>query len=307
MNRVFILGSGFSTYAGAPLSRAVLPAVFSTDRQEPSVLELKSFLEKFLFRGECDWIQTSEIEEVLSRLDLIRHYKPYPNIDYNQVSHFEELLLSKFIELLTPEHTESEHFVYKKFAELVHSGDKIVSFNYDLIVENLLKRSGKNYNYCLKPQNGEQPIINLLKLHGSINLYYCHLCSSVYHIELRKADKGPLVCEKCSGGSSSASLRHFIIAPTLFKSYSLPVLRNLWFKALEFLKDTGEIYFLGYSLPEADILSYQLFDFAKRFASGKQTVYLVNGPRLGPERFEQIYGQDLVNTRLYLEEWITQN
>lgn len=306
MNRVFILGSGFSTYAGAPISRAVLPAVFLTDRSDPSVLKLKSFLSEFLFRGESDWIQTSGLEEVLSRLDLIRHYKPYPNIDYNQVSYFEELLLSKFIELLTPEHTRSEHNVYKEFAELLNFGDTIVSFNYDLIAEHLLTMSGRNYNYCLNPEYGERLYVELLKLHGSINLYYCPLCGAVYQINFQKGDKGSLVCERCSGDSRSAALRHFIIAPTLFKSYSLPVLRSLWFKALALLKEAREIYFMGYSLPEADILSYQLFDFARRSVSGSQTVYLVNGPRLSPVRFGQIYGQDLINTRLYLDEWISE-
>lgn len=304
MNRVFILGSGFSTYAGAPVSRAVLPAIFSNEQPDPSVLRLKSFLGEFLFRGEYDWIQTSGLEEVLSRLDLIRHYKPYLNIDYNQVSYFEELLLSKFIELLTPDHTKAEHHVYIEFAKLLEFGDTVVSFNYDLIVEDLLRRSGRKYSYELKPEKGEQLSLNLLKLHGSVNLYYCPLCGTVYHIKVQKADKGSLVCEKCSGVNGSVTLRHFIIAPTLFKSYSLPVLRSLWFKALEFLKEAREIYFIGYSLPEADILSYQLFDFARRSAAGKQTVYLVNGPRLSPVSFDQIYGQDLINTRLYLEEWV---
>lgn len=315
MKRVFILGSGFSAYAGAPISRTVLSAVFSPERMNTEVNQLKSFLSKFLFREENNWIHSSGLEEVLSRLDLIRHYKPYPDIDYNQVSFFEELLLREFIKLLTPENTDGTKSIYLDFGRLICSGDTIISFNYDLVVEQLLKSCGKSFRYCVLPEIEMSSSIELLKLHGSINLYYCPSCGKVYRFpeqgtEHRVPDTGTgkisskTTCDKCVDEGIPVGLRHFIIAPTLFKSYTLPALRNLWFRALEVLKDASELYFIGYSMPEADILSYQLFDFAKRSASKQQSVFLICGPRIDDTRFRQIYQKEFKNTRSCFEEWI---
>jgi len=295
MQRAFVLGSGFSVMAGAPLSRSVLSDIFHSDRSGSQILELKSYLDEFLFRGERSWHKNTGLEEVLSRLDLIRHYRPYPHVDYEKVSYYEELLLEEFAKLLSPKHVNCTHPAYSLFGQIIENGDVFISFNYDQVIENLLASAGRTYDYNLLP--GPSPatsgLTDLLKLHGSINLYYCPRCSEVYHFPSRATER-------------PAGLRHFIIAPTLFKSYSLPVLRRLWFKALESLTAVREIIFIGYSLPEADILSYQLFDFAARLARQGQKVSLVNGPQLQPERFRQIYGRKLVDTGLYFEQWVNQ-
>lgn len=321
MSRVFVIGSGFSTCAGAPLARSVLPAIFNPSRTDKANLSLKNYLDNFLFQGHKDWINNSGLEEVLSRLDLIRHYQPYPNTDYDKVSYFEEMLLGEFTNLLRPPKANSKHRAYSIFKELINNHDAFISFNYDLVVEELLYSSGKNYNYCLNsPQFSQlsQPWVKLLKLHGSINLYYCPECGEVFTFSpgqaahplpvlVQSADsehRTEMVCLACLKAGSSIHLKHFIIAPTLFKSYTLSTLRRLWFQALELLAAADEIIFIGYSLPEADILSYQLFDFGKGLARRNQIIRLVNGPRLLPDRFLQIYGQELLNTGLYFEEWV---
>lgn len=324
MNRVFVLGSGFSTYAGAPVSRGVLPAIFAPERQSESTVDLKNFLTEFLFKGRSDWVNTSGLEEVLSRLDLIRHYQPYPNIDYNQVSHFEELLLEEFIKLLTPQNVNSTHSVYLSFGRLIHPRDTIISFNYDLITEALLNSSALTYCYHHSPDEntGNWPAdaasgnrVALLKLHGSVNLYYCPECGMISEIDREVTEETPCVnknsvtdnfrtCTRCSSGSKHVFLRHFIVAPTLFKSYTLPTLRQLWFKAMKSLEEADKIIFIGYSLPEADILSYQLFDFGRKLSDRLQEVYLINGARHVPARFAQLYGDNLHNTKLYLDQWL---
>lgn len=289
MSRVYVLGSGFSVKAGAPLSRAVLPLLFREDRQTSDILNLKNYLADFLFHGRTDWYTDTGLEEVLSRLDLIRHYRPYPGIDYSKVSHYEELLLSEFTKLLAPENIRPKQPVYRYFLDLVTDLDTVITFNYDLIVENLLHAAGRSFSYCLNHAGNSGPqakkALNLLKLHGSINLYYCPVCGGVFPF-------------------AHQHLRHFIIAPTQFKSFSLPSLRHLWYMALNALSRARDIFFIGYSLPEADILSFQLFDFAQRLSGKKQKVCLINGPRLNPGRFHQIYGRKLYNTASYFEEWI---
>jgi len=318
MNRVYVLGSGFSVEAGAPLARSVINHIFRTNGLNPQLMELKSFLDEFLFQGKQDWSDDTDLEEVLSRLDLIRHYKPYPGVDYSRVSHFEELLLAEFTKLLSPLKLDSSHPSYSAFRSILCGDETIISFNYDLIMEDLLISTGWGYKYCIETVDaklqGKKPV-NLLKLHGSINLYYCPVCGDVFffsplvteHPITEKETDSLMICKNCSQPNQQVNLRHFIIAPTLFKSYTMSVLRRLWFKALKSLTEAGQIYFIGYSLPEADILSYQLFDYARRLAHEKQTVHLINGPQRKPQRFKQIYGPNLVNEGIYFEDWVSKD
>ncbi len=330
MTDVYVLGSGFSVKAGAPLSRSVLSAIFRPDRCDRQLQELKLFLDDFLFRGRQDWVPNTELEEVLSRLDLIRHYQPYPHTDYERVSYYEELLLGEFTRLLAPENTDCSQPVYGCFNTMVKPGDTVISFNYDLIMEGLLASAGRgcDYNLSLGHKGQSHGKVDLLKLHGSINLYYCPVCGEVFMfspfmtehpLPQKNKDKAhgrpegqkywsdantALVCMDCTAKKGHARLKHFIIAPTLFKSYSLPSLRRLWFKALETLARADAVYFIGYSLPESDILSYQLFDYGKRLARRDQQVFLINGPKPPADRFMQIYGPDLVNEGVYFEDWV---
>lgn len=298
MGRVFVLGSGFSVRAGAPLSRSILGSLFQRDRSAPHVQELKSYIDRFLFPGRPDWIKEADFEEVLSRLDLIRHYQPYPNINYNQVFYYEDLLIKEFIKLLNPEHLSSEHYSYDIFKKLLKPQDIIISFNYDLVMESLLTPENFDYNYCLEGRisNSKNEALCLLKLHGSINLYYCPRCGEV--------TGESLICRQCSTTDKVVALRHFIIAPTLFKSFTLPALRRLWFTALKALAGASQVYIIGYSLPKADILSHQLFDFAWRMSTQSQAIHIINGPKAASERFFHIYGGKLNNAKMYFENWI---
>lgn len=321
MGRVFVLGSGFSVRAGAPLSRSVLGSLFHQAGSASPLRELKAYIDRFLFPGRPGWIAETDFEEVLSRLDLIRHYRPYPDIDYAQVSYYEDLLIGEFTKILSPAHLYPGHGSYEIFKSHLKPQDIIISFNYDLVMETLLASMGLDFSYGLDdcrvmPQN---PVISLLKLHGSINTYYCPRCSNVFTFSTR-VTRHPLtaghqhdnqsdttvslICRHCSQGSRTVALRHFIIAPTLFKSFTLPALRKLWFMALQALAGASEVFFIGYSLPEADILSQQLLDFARRMSAQNQDIHIINGPRAAQDRFRHIYGDRLVNEGVYFEQWV---
>lgn len=94
MTRVFILGSGFSAPGGAPLTRNILPQIFAIDKKKPQICNLQTWLEKTFFNKKPDWINSVSFEEILSRMDLIKYYRPYPDINYKELEYFEELLLA---------------------------------------------------------------------------------------------------------------------------------------------------------------------------------------------------------------------
>jgi hypothetical protein len=56
--------------------------------------------------------------------------------------------------------------------EMLKKGDSIISFNYDLLIDQSLKlNSNWNYNYCLESNDFNLSDIHLLKPHGSLNWY----------------------------------------------------------------------------------------------------------------------------------------
>ncbi|WP_418789943.1 SIR2 family protein [Phosphitispora sp. TUW77] len=335
MKKVFVLGSGFSSDAGAPLTSTVLKNIFKQGRGTRHVSELESYISNFLYQGRSDWINCSSLEEILSRLDIIKHYKPYPYVDYNEVIHYEELLLKEFTNLLKPDKTNCLGKSYQTFASFLKDENSIITFNYDLLIENLLMDNGKFFCYPdfsfidyknsdntrtaseeFNQFNNDSSCVRVIKLHGSLNMYYCPCCGQIYRFpesvtihplpgESEYRNDAPLflTCLLCSRRDKNIQLRHFIIAPTLYKSYSLPALRRLWFSALETLANAVEIFFIGYSLPHADILSYQLFDFAAKLSAIEQAIFLVNGQTKSTKRFKQLYGDSVRDTGMTFAQW----
>lgn len=319
MYRVIVLGSGFSAPSGAPLTRNVLPRIFAGRSRDNRIQELYAWLEQTFFIKRPDWVTAASFEEILSRLDLIRYYRPYPDLDYRELEYYEELLLASFTGLLTTGKNNAKQSLYRSFLDFLSPGDSIVSFNYDLVLEMAMQQQNIAPDYMLpgecapaycelQDKNAKLPV---LKLHGSINLYFCPFCKRTYFFS-HSFTMHPLpgeqrpVCPACrTDDGSCRRLKHLIIAPTLFKSYSLPSVRQLWFLALDRLAKAAEIYFIGYSLPAEDILAFQLFDFAWQMAAGKPRLTIVNGPRASLEGFRQIYGEQFHNTGFYLEEWMS--
>lgn len=310
MGRVFLLGSGFSVAAGAPLSREVLKKIFAGDYKTADVLQLETWLDRHLFHNRPHGCRQADFEEVISRLELFEHYSEPDSLNKRQLEAKVSLLLKKFISLLQPDKLRDNLNCYDSFVRKLLPGDIIITFNYDLIVERALVRNNLGVDYQLflpdSPFNGKlketlgQQRIPVLKLHGSINLVFCTRCHSV-----RKASTGSLRCDRCRNTASSkaeSTLRPFLIAPTLFKSYSLPDLRRMWYTAYNYLSGAQELVIIGYSLPAADILTAQLLDFAHRACPHPQKITVVNGPHPDLTRLQSVY-QGINNTGLSFVEW----
>lgn len=144
----------------------------------------------------------------------------------------------------------------------------LVSLNYDLLLDNALRRSGLTPNYSLDfldfagpPRHetvvGPHPAqgdIKLFKLHGSINWGYCPSCYTTVFTGDRKVNRDE-VCPTCNG-----HLTALIVPPTPMKVPPSPFLSALWKKAEWELSQAQEIVFIGYSLSDADAnIRYLLF------------------------------------------------
>ncbi|HEX3031163.1 MAG TPA: SIR2 family protein [Bacillota bacterium] len=294
VTRVFILGSGFSAEAGAPLSSQILKRIFSPENQNNRLWRLYEWLDTRLFAARPGWLGTTEFEEVLSRLNLFDYYVQEASIRSGLEENI-DLLLREFIKLLDPLLLSPLPQVYSHFVNKLTVSDAILTFNYDLVLESALEKAGMAYDYQLplwpghpvSPNHSEIPVA---KLHGSINIAHCSKCNRLYYLNRPFSGEG-----KEQGP--------FIIPPTLFKSYSLPALRRLWYLAYCQLRQAEEIIIIGYSLPSADILAAQLLFFAAQ-SKGLPRVTLVNGKASDERPFRDIFGDRLFNSRQTLPEWL---
>jgi len=316
MSTVYVLGSGFSVAAGAPLSRQVLTRMFSPENLTPELAELEQWLARHLFQHRPNWQEEANIEEVVTRLDLYRYYQALSDKETKELINREELLLMVFTQLLQPDCVNRNLELYRYFVNLLRPGITVITFNYDLILEAALSRAGALYFYPHLGDVNEDIIskgIKILKLHGSLNFYFCPKCGYVHDFTSRftqrpsllKAQGITLRCIKCEE-SEDAQLKHLMVAPTLFKSYSIPLLRQWWFEAFQALSGASEVYFIGYSIPRSDLLSAQLFDFSARLVPSPPGVWVINGPRSNGVQHGIIFkDSEVYNTRLHFEEWVT--
>jgi hypothetical protein len=153
----------------------------------------------------------------------------------------------------------------------------IISLNYDIIVDNALSMPlpAKRIDYGLsvryarekynRPReyqllNEQDRITPLYKLHGSLNWLYCPSCQQldvtigekgVHYIyeEGRDEEGSDFACPDCQGRYDP-----LIITPTLLKTYDNILLREVWRQAEDKVSRADEVVFIGYSLPDADVL-----------------------------------------------------
>lgn len=139
------------------------------------------------------------------------------------------------------------------------------------LIENFAEREGIPVDefrekYCSPKEKSElkfgadAPL--LIKPHGSLNWFYCPKCYRFYCLRrkelINKEFYGtyyPSECMDYCGGN----LHQFIVPLTHHKTFQNPLLNNLWMKVNQRLSTAEEVYFIGYSIPDADYTSKYYF------------------------------------------------
>ncbi len=132
----------------------------------------------------------------------------------------------------------------------------VITFNYDLLVDDALTRIGAKPGYELAGATFDEPnqgkvIVPLLKLHGSTNWAICE-CNQI-HVLGQKVTGNPAMfrsmrCEKCQ----KQGLRLLLVPPSWDKSEYSKIMQPVWKQAVDALKTATRICVIGYSMPEAD-------------------------------------------------------
>jgi len=182
-------------------------------------------------------------------------------------------------------------YIRALFKEELFKFDNVISFNWDTILDNTLRAieifegniADIPHNYSLPNAyyfNRAHVAPNIiyhyvkdgkfLKMHGSIGWKMCPCCGNVYV----KTDSDDYERDTCH--EDLTPLNVLLLAPNSLKDYSMKTFVYLWNEAYQKILEANEIVIFGYSLPENDFKSNDLF-YRARLQSNiddlKLTVY----------------------------------
>lgn len=220
--------------------------------------------------------------------------------------------MSAFVELISRTIEESLKGPvcekHKALADLIDKEDTIISYNYDLLMDNALRSRGKltDEGYKLsfyrtfkdsawsKPDSSDKTT-TLLKLHGSLNWLRCRICDSIllWHSE-KVVNWSTIRCPKC--GAPDQSMERILIPPLLAKDYGEPAINYLWFEAVRALSEANEIIIIGYSLPPTDFASETLMLSGLGRKRKKVPLTLVNPDPSIKGRFAEIFSEENIKS-----------
>ena len=319
---IYVVGAGFSSGLGYPLTKNLLIDVWSRLRTTPEtqLREIIAFHHP-LFTNER---KTSfpDIEQLLTEiavnLDLFDASRAAEGgFKKDHLENAREGLLSEiarwFHELYKPANQIS--WLHDFVRVLRKENAAIISFNWDLVLDQELFEEGINSeNYGLAKNLPAGPI--LLKPHGSLNWYEAKQIKNV------ASEKRIVIFPHRSAGEqieaflrpreikSKTDKRYtpLIVPPTYLKDFKRPIFRKLWQRCTHLLSTTKRIIFLGYSLPSADLHAQFIFrcgfhnqiegilrqDGTRQSATGAAKVVIVNPDQEAALRIEAVAGPQII-------------
>ncbi|MFC1980906.1 hypothetical protein ACFLVN_01515 [Chloroflexota bacterium] len=209
--------------------------------------------------------------------------------------------------------------LYTIFSDLINrliSSNKdctIITFNYDLGLDYSLYRSGIVPDYGLNDNVITGKNVKYLKLHGSLNWGKCSKCEKIVpyrNFQYTEHKSGldyatiPVISKLqsmscCEEQLNSGSL---IVPPTWNKTAFHGQINQVWRKAASELKDTENIFVLGYSLPNTDMFFHYLFALGVEMKTILKNFYVYNPDRSVEERFKTLLGSG-VTERFHFESY----
>jgi hypothetical protein len=211
---------------------------------------------------------------------------------------------------------------HMKLASSLRSGDVVISFNYDILMDNALRDSGKltdrgylvpfqmafNDQQWIAPEDSPSEVV-LLKLHGSMNWLHCSYCGSYFLTRFEKTGAWYVSlhknCPKC--GRPRDYLERVIIPPLPTKDYTTQPMNYLWNEAERHLMSRRrEIVIIGYSFPPTDFATEALLRIALPWESQKQTHFIIVNPNKDVhERFRKAFHTSEVEWVESLDDYLT--
>lgn len=209
---------------------------------------------------------------------------------------------------------------HSNLAKKMSSGDIVLSFNYDILLDIALFNLGKitDYGYRMNfskvrldgqwfTPKETQSEITLLKLHGSLNWIRCGFCGALLLHQYRKhtlIGAEEFRCPRCSSGENYA--KRVIVPPAQSKDYGDRDIAFLWVLADRMLREFSRIICIGYSFPVSD---FDMISLMRRFRA-RQTqvpeVIFVSPDKVAKKSLEKLLGKNVQHFD-YLSDYLNAN
>jgi NAD-dependent SIR2 family protein deacetylase len=147
--------------------------------------------------------------------------------------------------------------VHERVSELIKAHEKdeslefsIVTTNYDVCIEKAFGKHDLPYRYLGISEGEGTPVV---KMHGSINWFYCEGCQSVITYSINELEAFKKIfptsgsCQKCGIPTSL-----LMVPPIAYKYVMFPPLIDLWQSAMTTIERADVIVVIGYSFSLAD-------------------------------------------------------
>jgi hypothetical protein len=189
---------------------------------------------------------------------------------------------------------------YDDQRKLGNRSSTVITFNYDLVLDDALTRVRVRPEYELDNPQFDEPsessvAVSLLKLHGSTNWAICSdsKCNRI-HVLSQKATSDPdMFRSKTCATCGKSDLRLLLVPPSWDKSEYSRVMQPVWKKAVAALKNATRICVIGYSMPETDAFFKFLLTLGLAENDGLYKLVVVDlpGPNLPGHR--EVHSIDL--------------
>jgi NAD-dependent SIR2 family protein deacetylase len=283
----FLLGAGASKPepSGIPTVKELLPDLLTRarrlDREE--VTKLAEFCDETQIDNIEDLLTAAQISEFCGRSPTIMRLVEFllfredpadpgfrrrrrPLVDVSSVAFLQDTLQILFGLLSSRMLPAEPNQGHKAIADYLagHANARIVTTNYDCCVDRALTAQDVPYTYCIEFANtvptapGNAPSIPLVKLHGSLNWFYCETCQEVHWINIEATvndfveDRAAYpvigVCKTCGG-----QRRGLLVPPLAMKFDVAPPLNPLIDRAASAFADIDVIVVVGFSFADADL------------------------------------------------------
>jgi hypothetical protein len=313
---VFVFGAGSSAAAGAPVTETFRRAAgqhmaaVTTRTAKPSD-QGKLFSEAMRTWGES--APDSNIEEFYILTEMMARLDP---IEWVYRREAVKCMIAKTLELSIPggPNLDGHQMLVRKLLEshygLSRNGKPVptcppilVSLNWDVLLDAAITRRGLHTRVDyrlrdLRTKDAQPNVMPLLKLHGSLNWWFCSGCNTTtvdppVHSAASFWNREPRSCQECGD-----DLDPFFVPPTSQKLYThqenhrypFP-LDQLWNEARHAMATCQELFFVGYSFPPTDIQFRMLVVEALRNNQHLRRIVVITKPKHGMARpnFEESY------------------
>jgi len=276
--RVFVVGAGFSSCAGLPLSGNFFSELMKFMKEIPDrkIKHLREQLRLFAFLHLSSktgwktfktesWHKEINLEHLLTIAEtsaeiwdaLFAKRNKYMMMMKYTVEHYVEYFKGSIALFIYSKQLKSmsSATTILNFCKHLKYGDTIISFNWDTLIENATQILHKR----LKDGIGDKKSVGLLKLHGSIDWISNVRGNRRINKYIKPINKtvSRIIDFPAFMNTDISKYVPYLIPPTAYKRYD-PWIISFWSQANESLFYASKIFIIGYSMPMTDWASLSL-------------------------------------------------